>query len=148
MFDIMGDIKLTVDLVVTAGRGTHIVLITRRHEPFLDKLTLPGGYFHNSDISIKAACARQGERVGLDIRPSSLQFLTELDCVTRDPRPGDRRISFAYTFDYPDKETLCDNIRLLNNMELVHVAEVSSLREEDFGFDHWRAILALKAKYR
>jgi len=138
----MNEIILTVDLALTVNHS-QVLLIKRADPPFLDKLVLPGGHLESSDISAKAACCREAkEEINLDIDENELELLAVLDSPGRDPRRG-RRISIAYTIDFSAHQSVA-SCRASSDARSIHFRNISSLKKEELGFDHWKVIEMLQ----
>lgn len=133
--------KLTVDIAVVV-EGRELVLIRRNKPPFMDKLVLPGGHMEETDEDLAAAAVRElHEETGLCVNKCRLKFLTVLDTIGRDPRP-ERRISFVYRLDLPDRKSLVGMMAGSDAREVV-IVSLDRLETEDLGFDHWKAIRLL-----
>jgi 8-oxo-dGTP diphosphatase len=138
---------LTVDMVVTQ-RATNIVLIQRKHEPFLDRWVLPGGHVELKDSSVASAGLRElAEEVNLHVHPQCLEFLCVLDRLGRDPRPDGRRISLVY---WVDLDQSADEVQRLlkagDDADDVGLLNLQKLQERHIGFDHWTAIEIVRAR--
>ena len=131
----------TVDVLIQVGDDS-ILLIERAKEPFMDKLVLPGGHVDATDASLTAAAQREVlEELSLHIGRSEMRYLTTLDAMGRDPRPG-RRISTVYTV-----EIGLESAQLAiaaSDAKAFCIKKIEDLTEEDLGFDHWNAIVALQ----
>ena len=130
----------TVDIVVTIN-GRDLVLITRTKPPCMDKLCLPGGRVDPTDIDHAHAAAREAcEEINLRVAPGDLRYLTTLDAVWRDERPG-RWISTVFHIDLPNP----DGLYAGDDAKSLHVFSLASLRPEEIGFDHWEAIKLVRS---
>ena len=129
---------ITVDAIVTIGYS-EIVMIKRNKEPFLEKYVLPGGHFEDEDNDLKEACTRElKEEIGLEIHPDKLYLVNTLDKKDRDPRPG-RKLSMVYRCILDSKDDL-KNCEAGSDAKSIHVIKIKDLKEEEVGFDHWKAI--------
>lgn len=135
--------KLTVDLIVVAERN--ILLIKRKKFPFQDKLVLPGGHVEADDASLAHACAREAaEEIGLLAKPEDLKLLTILDTPDRDPRPG-RRISIVFFLELSSKLLLQNCVPGSDALE-ISILPFEQIKEEEIGFDHFKAIKSIIKK--
>jgi ADP-ribose pyrophosphatase YjhB (NUDIX family) len=138
----MTNVILTVDAVITVKREK-ILLIKRAHEPFTDKLVLPGGHLEATDKRLVDACVREAaEEIGLIVQPEELKFLTVLDDPDRDPRPG-RRISIVFFLDLKSEDCL-KTCQAGSDAASLTLIPIESLTEEMLGFDHWQAVKHLR----
>ena len=100
---------VTVDIVLfhRAKRGSHVLLIKRRREPFKDQWALPGGFVDENE-SLEAAAARElREETGLD--GIQLEQIGAFGEPGRDPRGHTVSIAFgALIDDLPDTEAADD----------------------------------------
>ena len=137
-------VLLTVDILITI-RGEKVVLISRKKEPFTDKLVLPGGHFEETDPSLRHACAREAEEeIGFVVGADELELFAELDAPGRDPRPG-RRVSVVFSIDLKD-ETRLETCKAASDALEINVRRISSLSQDEIGFDHFKAIKKLKTQ--
>ena len=149
----MGTFKptlLVVDLVVTVD-WEDVLLIRRGIPPHMDKLVFPGGHVDaedpeheiKADESVPHAAARElKEETGLIVDPKDLTFLTFFDAPIRDERKDARRISAALTVNL--KRADIAGARAASDAKEIIIRSIASLRQEELGFDHWKAIPLLR----
>ena len=89
------DIMITVDVIIQ--KGSKVLLIQRKFEPFKDKWALPGGFVEDHEEVITAALRELKEETKADLPEDTLQFVGYFDSPDRDPRG--RVISFAFGTD-------------------------------------------------
>ena len=136
--------RYLVDAAVTIGKN-EIILIRRAHPPFEDKLVLPGGHVEPTDPNLSAACARElAEEIGLMVDPGTLEHLKFLDRPGRDPRPGHDE-SHVYTLDLPSRDAIA-GCTAGSDARAIEICRIADLTEADMGFDHYDAIVALRAR--
>lgn len=131
-------INVTVDarILVTHQGVNKFVLIRRGGEPFYGKLAMPGG-FVNPDERLHEAVNREVlEETGLDIGFEEYDFLIYADEPNRDPRG--RTISFVFSAWIEEEEL--KNAVAGDDAAAIELVPVSSLKEEECAFDHYRLI--------
>jgi len=134
---------VTVDGAVTV-HGRDLVLIRRAKPPFENVLVLPGGHVEPEDVTLAQACARElSEEINLSVEPDRLAFLVLLNRPDADER-YDRRLSVVYRVDITDAEL--DRMRAGSDAAALEIVPVSSLTPDRVGFDHFEAVLALRAR--
>ncbi len=72
----------TVDVILQ--KGSEILLIKRKNEPFKDHLALPGGFVNHGEKVETAALREVGEETSLEIEP--IDILGVYSDPKRDPR--------------------------------------------------------------
>ncbi len=130
---------LTVDGVLVCG--TRVLLIERTKPPFEDKLVFPGGHVEKGESCEQAVVRELHEEVGMAVAAQDLQFLIELSGSGRDPRPGHR---VARVYWMPVEETVLDLAVAGSDARALHLVDLNSIEPSHMGFDHYRAVQALK----
>ncbi|MFH1430126.1 MAG: NUDIX domain-containing protein [Candidatus Uhrbacteria bacterium] len=130
----------TVDLALTIG-GREVVLIRRLNPPFQDRLCLPGGHVDPDDASLAHACVREAaEEIHFSADPAALEELCDLDAPDRDPRGP--TISKVFHIDVECDPQLSPD----SDARVIVIASLRDLGPEAMGFDHWKAIEALRTR--
>jgi len=132
---------ITVDGAVTIA-SAGIVLIERTKPPFEGKLVLPGGHVEVGESLVDACVRELAEEICLRVSPENLKLLTILDSTGRDPRPG-HGFSVVYTIDLPRVEALT-YCKAGSDAKAMYVRDIASIRPEELGFDHAKAIDLLR----
>jgi len=141
---------LVVDIAVVVD-GKKLLLIRRAIPPHMDKLVFPGGHVDapdpergiKADLSVAHAGARESlEEMGLVIKPEDLRFLMILDAPGRDERQDARRVSIALIVHRTSAEVA--GVRAASDAREIVRRKINSLRQEEFGFDHWLIALRLQ----
>lgn len=130
----------TVDIVVTDGQR-RVLLVKRGKDPFRGKLVLPGGHIEPGETREAAAVRELQEEAGIVVDPAKLHFLMDLDAGDRDPRG--RYVSHVYGIGVPRE--VFESARAGSDAEAVVLRNWETVRREEVGFDHYDAILLLKA---
>jgi len=134
----MGSI-LTVDGVLVSGR--RVLLIERTKPPFMDKLVFPGGHVEEGE-TLEAAVVRElEEEVGVEVSAADLAYLTLLSEPGRDPRPGHR---VAHVYWMRVEEHVLESAVAGSDARALHLVDIDSVEPDTMGFDHYRALTALK----
>jgi 8-oxo-dGTP diphosphatase len=87
----------TADVVVI--RGSSVLLIQRRDEPFAESWALPGGYVDEGETSRDGAVRELAEETGIVVDPAELVQIGAYDAPDRDPR--ERVVTVAYGLEVP-----------------------------------------------
>lgn len=86
-------LKIATDILVFKDKK--ILLVKRRHKPFKNKWSLPGGFLEVGNEDLKNAAKRElKEETNLKIDPTNLELLNIYSSPHRDPRG--HVISVAY----------------------------------------------------
>ncbi len=133
---------VTVDAAIVVD-GTHLVLIRRAKPPFQDKLVLPGGHVEKKDGTLVDACVRElAEEIGLAIGASRLAQLVVLNEPGADPRYASR-LSLVFRADISADEFA--TLAAGSDAASLELIELATLDRSQVGFDHYNAVLALRA---
>lgn len=130
---------LTVDGVLVSGR--RVLLIERTKAPYMDKLVFPGGHVEDGEDLPSAVARELMEEVGVEVSASDLTYLTLLSAPGRDPRPGHR---VAHVYWMRVEEAVLDSAVAGSDARALHLVDIDSIEPNHMGFDHYRAIQALK----
>lgn len=129
---------VTVDNVIFNLKDPNnpkVLLITRKNEPFKEKLALPGGFLDPDDRSAMSAAIRElKEETNL-----SLSYMFQVCALTKEGRdPRERCISIVYADTvHDDFEGL---IKAQDDASTVQWVSLVGLRKDDLAFDHATAI--------
>lgn len=83
----------SVDIILQ--KGSEILLVKRKNEPFKDHLALPGGFVNEADSVESAAMREAFEEISLDIEP--IDILGVYSDPKRDPRKHVLTVVFVGT---------------------------------------------------
>jgi len=120
---------LTVDCVIF--HGDRVVLIRRKHEPFVGQYALPGGFVEAGE-TVEAACARElKEETSLEVR--NLRLIGVYSRPDRDPRG--HTVAVAYLGD-------ADVSRMKAGDDAAEVELVADWTSRQIAFDHAEIIAA------
>ena len=127
-----------VDVIVTIG-DDEVVMIRRTDTEVGDTLVLPGGHVHEGERYATAAARELEEETGLSLPPESLRLLMVLDDPGRDTRAG-RRVSIVFHARLESRPELTAG----SDARSVHFVSLSSLHRDEVGFDHFKAVCAVR----
>lgn len=133
------DSILTVDGVLVSGR--RVLLIERTKAPYMDRLVFPGGHVEDGEDLPSAVVRELMEEVGVEVSALDLTYLTLLSDPGRDPRPGHR---VAHVYWMRVEEAVLDLAVAGSDARALHLVDIDSIEPAHIGFDHYRAIVALK----
>lgn len=119
----------TVDAVLQ--RGSRILMVRRKKDPFKGRLALPGGFVNEGEAAEDAVRREVMEETGLEVEP--IEILGVYSDPERDPRKHTLSIVFVCII-LSDKESECAGDDAAG-LEWVEAAEIEK-RKEEMAFDH------------
>ena len=122
--------SLTVDAIVIKKKSFELLLIQRKHEPFVGKWALPGGFVDMDELLADGCIRELKEETGLVLNEMK-QFKT-YDAINRDPRG--RTISVVY---YGFSE---ENVKIQAADDAMQAKWFSIQKLPDLAFDHAQII--------
>ncbi|MEM5829636.1 MAG: NUDIX hydrolase [Candidatus Aenigmatarchaeota archaeon] len=128
----------TVDIIIE--KGSKIVLIKRKKEPFKDKWVLPGGHVEENETVEEAAIREAKEETSLDVK------LKGILGVYSDPKRDPRYLTISTVFIV---KPLSKKIKAGSDAAKVEWIDVRKIDWNNLGFDHLKILKDyLKYKYR
>ena len=128
----------TADAIITNESFSKIILITRKNNPFKGKLAFPGGFLESNE-TLKECCIREVyEETNILLHPESVQFITLLDQVHRDPRG--RVISAVFAVIFPDD--IFDKLKIIPKDDALSVQffSIDEALKIGLAFDHQKTL--------
>jgi 8-oxo-dGTP diphosphatase len=110
-----------------------ILLIQRKHPPFIGSWALPGGFLEPGEECVLQTAARElKEETGIIAPLSHLKPVSIQDAPKRDPR--DHVVSFAFKLQMPPAWYATQNIEAMDDAANIQWFEVDKM--PDMAFDH------------
>lgn len=121
----------TVDIVMQ--RGSKVLMIRRKKEPFAGRLALPGGFVNEGETAEDAARREVSEETGLEVEP--VDILGVYSDPARDPRRHTITVVFV-AIRVGGKEQASDDAA---EIEWIDFADVQKMKDK-IAFDHARIL--------
>jgi mutator protein MutT len=116
-----------VDAILQKGSG--VLMIRRKKDPFKGKLALPGGFVNEGETAEDAVRREMREEVSLEVEP--IDILGVYSNPGRDPRKHTLSITFV-CITLNDGEKAGDDAA---SLEWIELTDVEKLKDE-MAFDH------------
>lgn len=117
----------TVDAILQKGSG--VLMIRRKKDPFKGKLALPGGFVNEGETAEDAVRREVREEASLEVEP--IDILGVYSDPGRDPRKHTLSIAFV-CITLSDGEKAGDDAA---SLEWIELSDVEKLKDE-IAFDH------------
>lgn len=121
----------TVDVIMQ--RGSKVLMIRRKKEPFAGRLALPGGFVNDGETAEDAARREVSEETGLEVEP--VDILGVYSDPARDPRRHTLTVVFVAIM-VGGKEQASDDAA---GIEWIELADVQKMKDK-IAFDHARIL--------
>jgi 8-oxo-dGTP diphosphatase len=124
---------------IIVERGSRILLIRRKHEPYQGRLALPGGFLNCGQETLERTAQRElYEETGLRVRQDDLHLLCVNSSPYRDPR-GHVIDHIYFALNAEGKARADDDAKSLEWRELGEIPK-------RLAFDHSKAVGRYKAR--
>ena len=127
----------TVDTIIQ--KGTKVLLVERKKDPFKQMMVLPGGFINEGELVEDAAIREVKEETSLDIVLDNI--LGVYSDPSRDPRG--HIMSTVFIGKISDKSDKKEPIAG-DDAATTKWVDLASIEEEQFGFDHKKILMDYK----
>lgn len=127
----------TVDTIIQ--KGTKVLLVERKKDPFKQMMVLPGGFINEGERAEDAAIREVKEETSLDIVLDNI--LGVYSDPSRDPRG--HIMSTVFIGKISDKSDKKEPIAG-DDAATTKWVDLASIEEEQFGFDHKKILMDYK----
>ena len=127
----------TVDTIIQ--KGTKVLLVERKKDPFKQMMVLPGGFINEGERAEDAAIREVKEETSLDIVLNNI--LGVYSDPSRDPRG--HIMSTVFIGKISDKSDKKEPIAG-DDAATTKWVDLASIEEEQFGFDHKKILMDYK----
>jgi len=127
----------TVDTIIQ--KGTKVLLVERKRDPFKQMMVLPGGFINEGERAEDAAIREVKEETSLDIVLDNI--LGVYSDPSRDPRG--HIMSTVFIGKISDKSDKKEPIAG-DDAATTKWVDLASIEEEQFGFDHKKILMDYK----
>ena len=114
--------SVTADIIIPYRNIGNIVLIRRKHDPFMGQWALPGGFYETGQETTKQTAQREAnEETGAVLEEGMLKLLGVYDKPGRDPRGSVISIAYYYVVPYEGLLKAADDADLLRVFPLKNI---------------------------